>query len=139
MAWDFIKKVFKKGESETAQPAAGGDAPKAAVKEPKGKMELTEEQLESELAKLPAPIRSQLDNPEIKKKIVTLAKKMSEAGVNLKSMKQVKAWIKDNPDAVNDGGAPEKVATFRREEPRVGRNDACPCGSGKKYKKCCGK
>jgi preprotein translocase subunit SecA len=22
--------------------------------------------------------------------------------------------------------------------PRVGRNDACPCGSGKKYKKCCG-
>ena len=22
---------------------------------------------------------------------------------------------------------------------KVGRNDACPCGSGKKYKKCCGK
>ena len=27
---------------------------------------------------------------------------------------------------------------FRREDPRVGRNDPCPCGSGKKYKKCCG-
>lgn len=27
----------------------------------------------------------------------------------------------------------------RREGPRVGRNDPCPCGSGKKYKKCCGK
>lgn len=26
---------------------------------------------------------------------------------------------------------------FVREEPRVGRNDPCPCGSGKKYKKCC--
>ena len=26
----------------------------------------------------------------------------------------------------------------RREMPKVGRNDACPCGSGKKYKKCCG-
>ena len=25
----------------------------------------------------------------------------------------------------------------RRSEPRVGRNDPCPCGSGKKYKKCC--
>jgi uncharacterized protein YecA (UPF0149 family) len=24
-------------------------------------------------------------------------------------------------------------------EPKVGRNDPCPCGSGKKYKKCCGK
>ena len=29
--------------------------------------------------------------------------------------------------------------TFHREEPKVGRNDPCPCGSGKKYKKCCGK
>ena len=26
-----------------------------------------------------------------------------------------------------------------REHPKVGRNDPCPCGSGKKYKKCCGK
>ncbi|MFV0420919.1 YchJ family protein [Oleidesulfovibrio sp.] len=29
--------------------------------------------------------------------------------------------------------------TVRREEPKVGRNDPCPCNSGKKYKKCCGK
>jgi len=28
--------------------------------------------------------------------------------------------------------------TIRREGPKVGRNDPCPCGSGKKYKKCCG-
>jgi len=25
----------------------------------------------------------------------------------------------------------------QRTEPRIGRNDPCPCGSGKKYKKCC--
>jgi SEC-C motif-containing protein len=25
----------------------------------------------------------------------------------------------------------------RREAPKVGRNDPCPCGSGKKFKKCC--
>lgn len=33
----------------------------------------------------------------------------------------------------------ENIATepARRAEPRVGRNDPCPCGSGKKYKKCC--
>ncbi len=30
------------------------------------------------------------------------------------------------------------VVTYVREGPKVGRNDACPCGSGKKYKKCCG-
>ncbi|MCP3964961.1 MAG: preprotein translocase subunit SecA [Lentisphaerae bacterium] len=29
--------------------------------------------------------------------------------------------------------------TFRRDMPKVGRNDPCPCGSGKKFKKCCGK
>ncbi len=28
---------------------------------------------------------------------------------------------------------------FKREQPKVGRNDLCPCGSGKKYKNCCGK
>jgi preprotein translocase subunit SecA len=34
---------------------------------------------------------------------------------------------------------PQKVATIVRDVPRVGRNDLCPCGSGKKYKKCCGR
>ena len=29
--------------------------------------------------------------------------------------------------------------TIRRESPKVGRNDPCPCGSGKKYKQCCGR
>ncbi len=29
--------------------------------------------------------------------------------------------------------------TVKRDQPKVGRNDPCPCGSGKKYKKCCGK
>ena len=31
----------------------------------------------------------------------------------------------------------EETSTFIRETPKVGRNDPCPCGSGKKYKKCC--
>ena len=33
----------------------------------------------------------------------------------------------------------EKDTPYTREAPKVGRNDPCPCGSGKKYKKCCGK
>lgn len=32
----------------------------------------------------------------------------------------------------------EKPQTVVRQEPKVGRNDPCTCGSGKKYKKCCG-
>jgi len=36
------------------------------------------------------------------------------------------------------GQVAPKGQTVRRKEPKVGRNDPCPCGSGKKYKKCCG-
>jgi preprotein translocase subunit SecA len=36
------------------------------------------------------------------------------------------------------GGDDAAVKTVRRDEPKVGRNDPCPCGSGKKYKKCHG-
>lgn len=32
----------------------------------------------------------------------------------------------------------DRQQTFKREAPKVGRNDPCPCGSGKKFKKCCG-
>jgi len=32
-----------------------------------------------------------------------------------------------------------KIKQIKLEQPKVGRNDPCPCGSGKKYKKCCGK
>lgn len=31
-----------------------------------------------------------------------------------------------------------KQQTVQRDQPKIGRNDACPCGSGKKYKKCHG-
>ncbi len=51
--------------------------------------------------------------------------------------------------AGQDVAAPERPAeaeagggrgrTVQRVEPKVGRNDPCPCGSGKKYKKCCGR
>ncbi len=36
-------------------------------------------------------------------------------------------------------GEPVKPETFVREGPKIGRNDPCPCGSGKKYKNCCGR
>ncbi len=34
-------------------------------------------------------------------------------------------------------GAPVPPKQFVRAQPKVGRNEPCPCGSGKKYKKCC--
>ncbi len=47
----------------------------------------------------------------------------------------------DTANVQYSGGSAEdehKKAPKRRSEPKVGRNDPCPCGSGKKYKKCCG-
>jgi uncharacterized protein len=52
--------------------------------------------------------------------------------------------LADDADCLLEGWAEARAkpsrppeATFRREMPKVGRNDPCPCGSGKKYKKCC--
>ncbi len=58
-----------------------------------------------------------------------------------------KEEFKDDGSGDSDGipqAAPKaektgKIETVRRETPKVGRNEPCPCGSGKKYKNCCGK
>ncbi len=42
------------------------------------------------------------------------------------------------PGAATDPTQRQKVETVRRDTEKVGRNDPCPCGSGKKYKKCHG-
>ena len=43
-------------------------------------------------------------------------------------------------EGFDNGGAKArpKVTVVKKNAPEVGRNDLCPCGSGKKYKKCCG-
>lgn len=55
----------------------------------------------------------------------------------------LKMEIKQNfvarPMEANAGDGKEKVKKTVRNEKRIGRNDKCPCGSGKKYKNCCGK
>jgi preprotein translocase subunit SecA len=54
------------------------------------------------------------------------------------SHREVAAFAKEAPaESKGEFGAPAKTA--QHTGPKVGRNDPCPCGSGKKYKKCCGK
>ncbi len=43
-----------------------------------------------------------------------------------------------NQGAAAAGEEAGKIKTVTRDQPKVGRNEPCPCGSGKKYKKCCG-
>jgi len=65
----------------------------------------------------------------------------------LKTLFRIRLTIEEKPPPVRlpkknivlshggDGG----IQTVRRKVPKVGRNDPCPCGSGKKYKHCCGR
>jgi preprotein translocase subunit SecA len=52
--------------------------------------------------------------------------------------------VHEEASAMGYGGVAEESRTagkkqpVKRAEAKVGRNDPCPCGSGKKYKKCCG-
>jgi preprotein translocase subunit SecA len=45
---------------------------------------------------------------------------------------------KKKPLHLSHGGDGSQPVTVRRKEKKIGRNAPCPCGSGKKYKKCCG-
>ncbi|MDQ5980957.1 MAG: motif domain protein, partial [Verrucomicrobiota bacterium] len=51
---------------------------------------------------------------------------------------EIALFGRDEGRWVYTGQVDEPGKTVRRETPKVGRNDPCPCGSGKKYKKCCG-
>lgn len=45
----------------------------------------------------------------------------------------------DNLESPDTEGKEHATITQVNDKPRVGRNDPCPCGSGKKYKNCCGR
>ncbi len=45
----------------------------------------------------------------------------------------------DKPEDISDVERLLHAPKTARTQVRVGRNDPCPCGSGKKYKKCCGR
>ncbi len=66
----------------------------------------------------------------------------SERPQNLDATHPAAAGMADGKASVENKSQAKsqaKEGTFKRETPKVGRNDPCPCGSGKKYKQCCGK
>ena len=52
---------------------------------------------------------------------------------------EVSTFVKETDGWKFEDGELVGETPTTREEPKIGRNDPCPCGSGKKYKKCCGK
>jgi len=161
MAWDFLKKIVggKKEEEIKAPsfkiPAAAKPAAPAAEKAPAAKApaakpavpaapvrekapsEKTDEELAAELDKMSPQILAQAKDPQMRALIISIYRKMLVAGVNINDDKEVKKWMKKHPEVLHGGDA-ARVETVRREEPKVGRNDPCTCGSGKKYKQCHG-
>jgi preprotein translocase subunit SecA len=81
-------------------------------------------------------------------KLQPVAREAADEDVNARSAERrapVPMPARRGPSNVNysygaaaSGGQDAKVETIQRNAPKVGRNDPCPCGSGKKYKKCHG-
>lgn len=112
-------------------------APKPETKN--SKKESIEERIEREIDALPAMLKGKLKDPEIKKRFIDIAKRMEKDGVDFKSIRQMKKWMKEHEAELKaEQSGTVKVETVVHEGPKIGRNDPCPCGSGKKYKKCCG-
>ncbi len=61
---------------------------------------------------------------------------VGQAGMNPESMAAVQQGRERAADMAGRRAVAQPV---RREGPRIGRNEPCPCGSGKKYKRCCGR
>ncbi len=75
---------------------------------------------------LPELPEIQRDRQESKERQKAREKELNELASNYNKQKDKKTL---NP--------PGQVIPFKREEPKIGRNEPCPCNSGKKYKKCC--
>ncbi|MDO4563311.1 MAG: preprotein translocase subunit SecA [Clostridia bacterium] len=59
--------------------------------------------------------------------------------MNVKPQAQIQRVQVAKPTTASHGDGTSEKKPERRKTPKVGRNDPCPCGSGKKYKQCCGK
>ena len=97
-----------------------------------------EEKIEKEMDSLPAFIKKQIEkDPAIKEKLISIAKRMKADGVDLNSPRAMKKWVKDHEKELKQEQQQGKIEPIVKEK-EPGRNDPCPCGCGKKYKKCCG-
>jgi preprotein translocase subunit SecA len=65
-----------------------------------------------------------------------LEREMARAKLRHDETSATKAAEGEGDDGQQGQSTPD---TFVRQERKVGRNEPCPCGSGKKYKQCCGK
>ena len=81
--------------------------------------------------------RNQLEIEQLKKRYQQAKRETARLNGIIAAMERV---IENPTSSVldNASGSHPVTDTLHKTQPRVGRNEPCPCGSGKKYKKCCG-
>jgi len=131
----LIKKIGKKKEEK--KPAIPKEVMETST--PEGAPDFKELEKKGMLGKF----FRHWKNPAFLEQMKQVAARMQADGVNMKDQKAIKKWVDDHKAEIESGkfagGGAAKVETFVKKEPEVGRNEPCPCGSGKKYKKCCAK
>lgn len=78
----------------------------------------------------------------LKVEVVTILSKVQvKAQEDVEAVEEQRRQADETPKNFEHESAsePEQPKAAIRQGPKVGRNDPCPCGSGKKYKQCCGK
>lgn len=82
---------------------------------------------------------------DLEKERLKLQKKKSQNGSSVKKvaqtleseLKTLQGPFLEEMTLLQTDGSPKRAGPSVRGEPKVGRNDPCPCGSGKKFKQCC--
>jgi len=77
----------------------------------------------------------------MKGKLIVDGRELEEAKTQHTDMSKTQTSREDNlaRAAAEGAGGRQQIETVKREAPKVGRNDPCPCGSGKKFKHCHGR
>jgi preprotein translocase subunit SecA len=96
------------------------------------------QQKERQLAEHGAANKSEEENAEELAAAKTAAQKAATRSRG-RGGKAAQTSAQQHQQQADGGDGESKAEPIRRDRPKVGRNDPCPCGSGKKYKKCHGK
>ena len=83
-----------------------------------------------------AKVMLHLDHPKLNPDKVQSNIKITSQGLDLSEMNNSNGTTQQDMPKTN---VTEKRKPITNNGPKVGRNDPCPCGSGKKYKNCCGR
>ena len=135
--------VIKAIEEARAQGDLSENAEYDAAKEKQGFIEMRIRDLKDKISRAEV-----IDPSTIKSSRVTFGATVKLEDENEKVLKETSKFLKENGRWVYSESEsivhPQKVSAsskkpFVRKQTKVGRNEPCPCGSGKKFKKCCGR